>query len=157
MTLVTCFFQPHAWLACTAAGDGAAASAGTSHGPQAPSAPEPRALWVNLHAPASEAELVVHKKKVQEIRVWMEWQLESLGHKGVSRVAVVSGGLWGQRCGVAAVLSWWRRAEPSAQTLLQSYLLLKPCRAPLLGAPRCRAAGVREVHCAARAGWDGGV
>lgn len=48
-------------------------------------------LWVGVHAPTSEADLVVHKKKVQEVQQWLEWQRSSLGRPGVRRVAVVTG------------------------------------------------------------------
>jgi hypothetical protein len=46
---------------------------------------------VGKHAPRSEGDLVVHKKKVQELRQWLEWQRDSLGRPGVSRIAVVTG------------------------------------------------------------------
>ena len=51
-------------------------------------------LWVEKYAPSCEAELVVHKKKVQEVREWLEGQRASLGQPGVSRLLVVTGG-WG--------------------------------------------------------------
>jgi hypothetical protein len=41
----------------------------------------------------SEAELVVHKKKVEEVREWLEAQRASLGQPGVPRLLVVSGEL----------------------------------------------------------------
>lgn len=49
-------------------------------------------LWVERHAPASEEGLVVHKKKVAEVREWLEEQRGSLGRPGVPRLLVVTGG-----------------------------------------------------------------
>ncbi len=57
----------------------------------APATVRPAELWVTKYAPQSEAELVLHKKKVQEVQQWLEWQRRSLGQPGVSRVAVITG------------------------------------------------------------------
>lgn len=60
-------------------------------------------LWTDKHAPASEADLVVHKKKVQEVREWLEEQRATLGRPSASRLLVVTGAGWGGwvcRCGV---------------------------------------------------------
>ncbi|KAL4424733.1 hypothetical protein ABPG77_000076 [Micractinium sp. CCAP 211/92] len=59
-------------------------------------------LWVELYAPASEAELVVHKKKVAEVREWLEEQRSSLGRPGVPRLLVVTGP---PGCGKSTVLT----------------------------------------------------
>ena len=48
-------------------------------------------LWVDKHAPQGEGGQVVHKRKVQEVRQWLENQLATLGRPGVPRVLVVSG------------------------------------------------------------------
>lgn len=63
--------------------------------PAAPSAPPTTTaeLWVSKHAPRTESDLVVHKKKVQEVQQWLEWQRGSLGRAGISRVAMVTGEL----------------------------------------------------------------
>lgn len=45
------------------------------------------------HAPSSETQLVVHRKKVAEVREWLEGQRASLGQPGVPRLLVVTGEL----------------------------------------------------------------
>ncbi|KAL4422561.1 hypothetical protein ABPG75_008758 [Micractinium tetrahymenae] len=64
-------------------------------------------LWVEQHAPASEAELVVHKKKVAEVRQWLEEQRASLGRPGVPRLLVVTGP---PGCGKSTVLTTLARS-----------------------------------------------
>lgn len=59
-------------------------------------------LWVERHAPASEEGLVVHKKKVAEVREWLEEQRGSLGRPGVPRLLVVTGP---PGCGKSTVLT----------------------------------------------------
>ena len=72
-----------------------AAAAGADSAPgsqQGAAGPAPAGqLWVEEHAPSSEAELTVHKKKVQEVREWLEEQRRTLGQPGVPRLLVVSG------------------------------------------------------------------
>lgn len=48
-------------------------------------------LWVQKHAPTLESELVVHKKKTQDIRQWLEHQKASLLMRDICRVAVITG------------------------------------------------------------------
>ena len=73
------------------------------------------ALWTDKHAPASEADLVVHKKKVQEVRDWLEEQRRSLGRPGVPRLLVVTGALvWlagGAGLGGAQTAGPWGRVR----------------------------------------------
>ena len=56
-----------------------------------PPQPLPDELWVTKHAPSSEAELVVQKKKVQEVAAWLERQREALGQRYASRLLVLTG------------------------------------------------------------------
>lgn len=89
--------QKHAAAAAGAAAQQTAASQQTAGA----AAHCEQGLWVQKHAPASEAELVVHKKKVQEVREWLEEQRRTLGTLGVPRLLVVSGP---SGCGKSAVL-----------------------------------------------------
>ena len=159
---------------------GAAAAAAAAAGAAAATAGPPAAtitsgeLWTTKHAPQSEVELVVHKKKVQELRAWLEWQQESLGRPGVSRVAVVSGGhrraggwceMGGCQAQLAGCMHCWlhraacggicsRRADEAKPILL----VLLPAPPPPLPASllRRRPAGLRQVHGAARPGRRSG-
>jgi hypothetical protein len=47
---------------------------------------------VEQYAPRAEEELVVHKKKVQEVRAWLQEQKDTLGCPGKRRLLVLSGG-----------------------------------------------------------------
>eukprot|EP00887_Chlorella_sp_A99_P000359 scaffold13.g359.t1 len=80
-----------------------AAGAPTAAPTAAPPSPAavPGALWADKHAPRSEGDLVVHKKKVEEVRQWLEGQRATLGQPGVPRALVMSGP---PGCGKSAVL-----------------------------------------------------
>ena len=58
-------------------------------------------MWAEKYAPQAEEELVVHKKKVAEVRAWLEQQAASLGVPSVPRLLVVSGP---SGCGKSTVL-----------------------------------------------------
>jgi hypothetical protein len=60
-------------------------------------------LWTCKHAPSSEADLVVHKAKVQEVKVWMQGQLARVGPSGAGPRALVATGPCG--CGKSATLA----------------------------------------------------
>lgn len=101
--------KPKLPAAVALAAAAAAEAGGSQQQGAAPSAPPaaPGDLWVEKHAPSCEAELVVHKKKVQEVREWLEQQRASLGQRGVSRLLVVSG--------VAGAGGGWLLAGPAAR------------------------------------------
>ncbi|KAK9832070.1 hypothetical protein WJX81_003996 [Elliptochloris bilobata] len=58
-------------------------------------------LWVEKHAPASTDDLVVHKKKVADVRAWLQAQAQPGLARGASRLLLVSGP---SGCGKTAVL-----------------------------------------------------
>ena len=43
------------------------------------------------HAPANAADLVVHKKKVAEVRAWLQAQWQPMRPRSASRLLLVSG------------------------------------------------------------------
>lgn len=48
-------------------------------------------LWCEKHAPHSSEELVIQKKKVTELRSWMQAHLPDTQRKGIPRVLLVTG------------------------------------------------------------------
>lgn len=69
----------------------AAASAEPPAAAQGSAAAAAGGLWSEVHAPRCEEDLVVHKKKVQEVRSWLEAQAAAVGEAAHSRVLVVTG------------------------------------------------------------------
>ena len=57
------------------------------------------------HAPANAADLVVHKKKVAEVRVWLQAQWQPGRPRGASRLLLVSGAasIWRQQIALLSV------------------------------------------------------
>ncbi len=62
---------------------------------------EGRELWVEKHAPMCAEDLVVHKKKVGEMRAWLQAQAAPGAVRGVPRLLFVTGALPGLRHGAA--------------------------------------------------------
>lgn len=48
-------------------------------------------MWVEKYTPTCEEELAVAKKKVQEIKGWMQYQLPGSRRGGVGRMLLLSG------------------------------------------------------------------
>ena len=48
-------------------------------------------MWVTKHEPQHPEDLMIHKKKVDEVRIWLELQLLTAGHSGGPKLLVVTG------------------------------------------------------------------
>jgi cell cycle checkpoint protein len=108
-----------------AAAPSAAAAAPPAAAPAAPAAAPSGELWVDKHAPRVEADLVVHKKKADEVRAWLAHQRSVAGRAasaaGVSRVLLVTGPPGCGKSATVAVLaaaagfevSEWRTPTPT--------------------------------------------
>lgn len=69
---------------------GVGRTAGTAHPSGQPAHGSSEELWAVKHAPASEADMVVHKKKIEDVKAWLQPHASGTAVRG-SKMVVVTG------------------------------------------------------------------
>lgn len=85
------------------------------------------------HAPASAADLVVHKKKVAEVRAWLQAQWQPGRPRGASRLLLVSGAtsIWREQNLFVGKLAFCLPCWCSCHKALKSHMHLLPPIGPM--------------------------